>query len=86
MVIGWAITCYDPKAPIVYTCYHHAITLTYLLVEPGKLRNSSPEPALKCSGLFPAESGEFDNMKTAFERLSLNDAALFYEPENSVTR
>lgn len=43
-------------------------------------------PALKFSGLFPAESGEFDNMKTAFERLSLNDAALFYEPENSATR
>lgn len=34
-------------------------------------------------GLFPSESGEFDNMKTAFERLALNDAALFYEPENS---
>lgn len=40
-------------------------------------------PMVFC-GLFPAESGEFDNMKTAFERLSLNDAALFYEPENSV--
>eukprot|EP00913_Durusdinium_trenchii_P033688 g31536.t1 len=40
-------------------------------------------PMVFC-GLFPAESGDFENMKTAFERLSLNDAALFYEPENSV--
>ena len=40
-------------------------------------------PMVFC-GLFPAESGDYDNMKTAFERLSLNDAALFFEPENSV--
>ena len=36
-------------------------------------------------GLFPAESGAYDSMRTAFDRLSLNDAALFYEPENSVS-
>ncbi|CAJ1453459.1 unnamed protein product [Effrenium voratum] len=40
-------------------------------------------PMVFC-GLFPSESGEFDTLRTAFERLSLNDAALFYEPENSV--
>ena len=51
------------------------------MIKPGQV-----DPALKFSGLFPAESGDFDNMKTAFERLSLNDAALFYEPENSATR
>eukprot|EP00930_Biecheleria_cincta_P004342 TRINITY_DN105251_c0_g1_i1.p1 TRINITY_DN105251_c0_g1~~TRINITY_DN105251_c0_g1_i1.p1 ORF type:complete len:751 (+),score=133.92 TRINITY_DN105251_c0_g1_i1:102-2255(+) len=39
-------------------------------------------PMVFC-GLFPADSGQYDAMKTAFDRLSLNDAALSYSPENS---
>lgn len=39
-------------------------------------------PMVFC-GLFPSDSGAYDGLKTAFERLSLNDAALTYEPENS---
>ncbi|CAE7537960.1 lepA [Symbiodinium natans] len=40
-------------------------------------------PMVFC-GLFPSESGDFDAMRSAFEKLSLNDAALFFQPENSV--
>ena len=60
------------KAPSRTGCWNHVGTATQ-------------RPPSLSPGLFPAESGEFDNMKTAFERLSLNDAALFYEPENSVS-
>jgi len=39
-------------------------------------------PMVFC-GLFPSLSSEFEALRTAFERLSLNDAALKYDPENS---
>jgi len=39
-------------------------------------------PMVFC-GLFPSLSSEFEALRTAFERLSLNDAALQYDPENS---
>jgi len=35
------------------------------------------------SGLFPTDSDDYPNLRDALERLKLNDAALFYEPENS---
>ena len=35
------------------------------------------------SGLFPVSSDDFDNFRDALEKLTLNDAALQYEPENS---
>ena len=35
------------------------------------------------AGLFPVDSGEFENFKTALLRLNLNDSSLFYEIENS---
>ena len=35
------------------------------------------------AGLFPADSDDFEQFRTALERLCLNDAALFYEPETS---
>ena len=34
-------------------------------------------------GLFPIESNQFEELRDALEKLSLNDAALFWEPENS---
>jgi len=43
---------------------------------------SRPVPYVFC-GLFPLEGQDFDNMKYAFDRLALNDAAFSYEPENS---
>jgi GTP-binding protein LepA len=35
------------------------------------------------SGLFPAEGGDYSELREALDRLKLNDAALFYEPETS---
>ncbi|GGA99578.1 elongation factor 4 [Agarivorans gilvus] len=35
------------------------------------------------AGLFPTSSDEYENFRDALAKLSLNDASLFYEPENS---
>ena len=35
------------------------------------------------SGLFPTSSDDYENLREALEKLSLNDAALFFEPEVS---
>src|SRR5215210_2813749 len=35
------------------------------------------------AGLFPTDSDEYPDLRDALEKLKLNDAALFYEPENS---
>ncbi len=35
------------------------------------------------AGLYPIESADFENFRTALDKLSLNDAALHYEPESS---
>ena len=35
------------------------------------------------AGLYPAQSSEYPALKTALEKLRLNDAALHYEPESS---
>jgi GTP-binding protein LepA len=35
------------------------------------------------SGLFPTEGDDFERLREALEKLRLNDASLFYEPETS---
>jgi len=35
------------------------------------------------AGLYPIDSSDYENFRTALEKLSLNDAALHYEPETS---
>jgi GTP-binding protein LepA len=35
------------------------------------------------SGLYPAEADDFDQLRSALDRLKLNDASLIYEPESS---
>ena len=50
---------------------------------------ASPLPGYKdvkpmvFAGLFPTDSDEYPELRDALERLKLNDAALFYEPETS---
>ncbi len=36
------------------------------------------------SGLYPIDSGEYDTLRDALEKLRLNDAAFSFEPENSL--
>jgi GTP-binding protein LepA len=50
---------------------------------------ASPLPGYKdvkptvFAGLFPTDSDEYPDLRDALERLKLNDASLFYEPETS---
>lgn len=37
------------------------------------------------SGLYPINSGDYESFRDALTKLSLNDAALYYEPESSTT-
>ena len=54
-----------------------------------KLPAAEPLPGYKdvkpmvFSGLFPTDSDDYPELRDALERLKLNDAALFYEPETS---
>lgn len=36
------------------------------------------------SGLYPTENNDFEKLHDALDKLSLNDASLIYEPENSI--
>jgi GTP-binding protein LepA len=40
------------------------------------------KPMVYC-GLYPLENSEFERLRDALDRLKLNDASLFYEPDNS---
>ena len=52
-------------------------------------RATEPLPGYKAmkpmvfSGLYPVDTDDYEGLKAALEKLSLNDAALFYEPETS---
>src|SRR4029077_19965822 len=54
-----------------------------------KLGASEPLPGYKdvkpmvFAGLFPTDSDDYPELRDALDRLKLNDAALFYEPETS---
>ncbi|MDR0426939.1 MAG: translation elongation factor 4 [Clostridiales bacterium] len=41
------------------------------------------QPVVYC-GIYPTDGAKYNDLKEALERLKLNDAALFYEPEVSV--
>ncbi|MBQ1896934.1 MAG: translation elongation factor 4 [Lachnospiraceae bacterium] len=41
------------------------------------------QPVVYC-GVYPADSAKYEDLKEALEKLQLNDASLFYEPETSL--
>ena len=43
-----------------------------------------PMKSMVFAGIYPADGEEYNNLRTALEKLQLNDAALTLEPENSV--
>ena len=51
---------------------------------------SSPLPGYKkvnpmvYCGMYPADGSKYEDLRDALEKLQLNDAALVYEPENSI--
>lgn len=42
-----------------------------------------PAKPVVLAGLYPVDSGEYGRLREALEKLKLNDAALFFEPETS---
>ena len=67
----------------------HQVKVGDTITISGKQRASEPLPGYReplpmvWSGLFPAEGGDYSELRDALDRLKLNDAALAFEPETS---
>jgi GTP-binding protein LepA len=67
----------------------HQVKVGDTITISGKHRASEPLPGYReplpmvWSGLFPAEGGDYTELRDALDRLKLNDAALVFEPETS---
>jgi len=64
-------------APVGDTLTHHSHSATTAL---EGFKTIKPQVF---AGLFPISSDDYENFRDALAKLSLNDASLFYEPENS---
>lgn len=47
------------------------------------LEGYRPAKPMVFAGIYPTEPGEYDGLRSAIEKLSLNDASFSYEPESS---
>ncbi len=67
----------------------HQVKVGDTITSAGKHGAREPLPGYReplpmvWSGLFPAEGGDYSELREALDRLKLNDAALAYEPETS---
>jgi GTP-binding protein LepA len=67
----------------------HQVKVGDTVTLAGKQGSREPLPGYRepkpmvWSGLFPAEGGDYSELREALDRLKLNDAALVYEPETS---
>ncbi len=67
----------------------HQVKVGDTITISGKHRAAEPLPGYReplpmvWSGLFPAEGGDYSELRDALDRLKLNDAALAFEPETS---
>jgi GTP-binding protein LepA len=59
------------------------VTLPVALGEVEPLPGYEPAKPMVFAGLYPVEGNEYSLLRDALDRLKLNDAALFYEPETS---
>jgi len=50
----------------------------------GPLQGFEEIKPMVFAGLYPVEAGDYEVLRDALEKLRLNDASFFYEPENSV--
>jgi GTP-binding protein LepA len=68
----------------------HQVTVGDTITLAGKQRAVEPLPGYReplpmvWSGLYPAEGGDYSELREALDRLKLNDAALAFEPETSL--
>jgi GTP-binding protein LepA len=59
-------------------------------VTHAQRRATAPLPGFKAvkpmvfSGLYPADTGQYEALRTAVEKLKLNDSSFSYEPESSI--
>jgi GTP-binding protein LepA len=59
------------------------MTLPVALGEVEPLPGYKPAKPMVFAGIYPVEGNEYSLLRDALDRLKLNDAALFYEPETS---
>src|SRR2546430_9037960 len=59
------------------------VTIPRVLAEVEPLHGYKPAKPMVFAGLYPVEGNDYPLLRDALDRLKLNDASLFYEPETS---
>ena len=71
---GQFITCDELSAGMV----------GYITASIKNVRDTRVGDTVTDAGLYPADGAKYNDLRDALEKLQLNDASLFYEPETSV--
>jgi len=83
--IGYIVTGFKNvrEAQVGDTLWQNARHQTPLLAHPQPLQGYQKVKPFVFAGIFSTENDDFPELKEALDKLSLNDASLTYEPENS---